>query len=85
MNSCRGGGQRRAEDGVGAEAPLVWRAVELDQRLIEAFLIQDVETAQPLGNLTRDVAYGIRHALAAIPLEVAVAELHGLVDPSGCP
>src|SRR4029453_11205517 len=45
-----GGGERHAEDRVGAEARLVRRAVEVDQRLVERLLIERVGTGDRLGD-----------------------------------
>ncbi len=40
-----GDGQRNAEDGVGAEARLVRRAVELDHRLVDLDLVFGIQAA----------------------------------------
>ena len=61
-----GGGQRDAEDRVGAQAALVRRAVELDQRAVERGLVGRVEPGDGLGDLAVDVADGLRDALAAV-------------------
>ena len=50
------GGQRHAEDRVGAEARLVVGAVELDQRAVERRLVERVEAGDRLGDLAVDVA-----------------------------
>ena len=71
------GGQRDAEDRVGAEARLVRRAVELDQRAVEARLVERVEADERLGDLAVDVADRLRDALAA-PGVAAVAQLDRL-------
>jgi hypothetical protein len=41
-------GERHGDDRVGAEPPLVGRAVELDQPAIDRFLVLDAEGAQTL-------------------------------------
>ena len=49
-------GERDAEDRVGAEARLVRRAVEVDQRAVEALLVEHVEAGHRRGDLAVDVA-----------------------------
>ena len=49
------GGERDAEDRVRAEAALVRRAVELDQRAVEARLVEHVAARDRLGDLAVDV------------------------------
>ncbi len=77
-------GQRNAEDGVGPEPGFVRGTVELDQGLVEAFLVVDVEVAHAPGDLTLDVAHRPQDALASVALRVAVAQLNRLVDPGRC-
>src|SRR5262249_40853216 len=77
-----GRGERGAEDRIRAEAALVRRAVELDQRAIEALLVGGVAPAQQLGDLAVHIPDRARDALAA-PLGRAVAQLDGLVDARG--
>ena len=50
------GRQRDAEDRVGAQPRLVGRAVEVDQRAIEALLVGRVAAGDRLGDLAVDVA-----------------------------
>ena len=71
------GGQRHAEDRVGAQARLVGRAVEVDQRAVEPALVERVEARHRLGDLAVDVGDRLRDALAA-PGVPAVAQLRGL-------
>ncbi len=52
-------------------------AVELDQRAVEALLVERVAPAHRVGDLAVDVADGLRDALAA-PGVAAVAQLGGL-------
>ena len=74
-------GERAAEDGVGAEARLVLRAVELDQRRVDGLLIVCIEPSDRSGDLPVDVAHGLQHALAAVAALVAVAQLDRLELP----
>ena len=73
-----GDGERHAEDGVGAEARLVGRAVELDHRLVDLDLVLGVETADRLEDLAVDGFDGALDALAEITL-AAVAKLDRLM------
>lgn len=57
------------ENGVGTEAGLVGRAVQLDHGLVHQALVVGFDTCQGFVNLADDVADGLEHALA----EVAVA------------
>ena len=74
------GRERDAEDGVRAEAALVRRAVELDQRAVDRRLVAVRRSpATRLRDLAVHVGDGPRDALAA-PLRAAVAQLDRLVD-----
>ncbi len=68
------GGQRDAEDRVRAQARLVRRAVERDERRVEAALVVGVEAGDRRGDLAVDVRDRLRDALAA-PGLAAVAQL----------
>ena len=72
-----GHGQRDAEDGVGPEAALVVGPVEVDQRRIEAPLVEGFEPLDGIGDLPVDVGDGAEHALAAVAV-AAVAQLDRL-------
>ncbi len=75
-----GGGQRHAQDGVGAEPALVGRAVERDHGLVDVDLALGLETADRFEDLAVDRFDGLLHALAAVAPLVAVAQLDRLVD-----
>ncbi len=77
-----GDGQRHAEDGVGAEPALVGRAVERDHGLVDVDLVLGLKPADRLENLAVDRVHGLLHALAAVALLVAVAQLHRLMGAS---
>ncbi len=68
------GGERDAEDRVRAEAALVRRAVELDQRAVQAGLVEHVVARDRRGDLAVDVRDRLRHALAEVGV-AAVAQL----------
>jgi hypothetical protein len=74
------GGERDAEDRVGAKARLVGRAVELDERLVETGLVGRVAPAHGVGDLAVDVGDRLGDALAAVG-HAAVAQLGGLELP----
>ena len=71
--------ERDAKDGVGAEPALVGCPVKLDEMGIESLLGSRVHTPDRRRNLPVDVGHGTEHALAAVTLGVAVAQLDGLV------
>ena len=86
LGSLRGGlghGQRRAQDGVGAEGPLVLRAVGLDHGGIHHALILGLKADEHVGDLVVHMGHGIQRALAQITALVAVAQLHGLESARG--
>jgi hypothetical protein len=72
-------GKRYRKNGIRAKARLVGRSVQLDHQTVDAQLIGDVATDERRRNLVLDVAHRVLHALAAIPMRVAVAQLHGFV------
>ncbi len=74
-----GDGQRHAEDGVGTDAALVGRAVELDQRVVDLDLLARVEAGQQVHDLGVDRGDRLQDALAAVALLVAVAQFDRLV------
>src|SRR5512133_3161772 len=76
-------GQRDAENGVGAEARLVLRSIELDQRQVQRSLVFGIEPRDGAGDLRLDIADGVENTLAAIRPLVAVAQLDGLELPGG--
>ncbi len=75
-----GVGQRHAQDGVGAEALLVLRAVQFDHAVVEGHLVEGVHAAQLVGQLGVDVVDGLQNPLAEVFRLVAVAKFPGLVD-----
>src|SRR3546814_149276 len=76
-------GKRDAEDGVGAEPALVGGGVQLDQGLVDVELVLAVEAGEHVEDLVVDRLDRLQHALAAIALLVAVAQLDGLVRAGG--
>ena len=71
---------RDAEQGIGAEAPLVLGAIEIDHRLVDRALI-GVVAGERLRDFAVHMADRFRDALAEIPLLVPVAELERLALP----
>ncbi len=78
-----GGGERDAENGIGAEPAFVRRAVERDHGLVELDLRLGVHAAQCVENLAIDRFDGVADALAEIALLVAVAQLDRLMRAGG--
>ena len=79
-----GHGQGHAEDGVGAEAGLVGRAVEGEELEVEAPLVEDVPAEQGVEDLAVDAGHRPLHALAQVP-GALVPALVGLVAAGGRP
>ena len=76
--------ERHPEDGVGAEAGLVGRAVEIDQDVVDLDLLRRVHAADGVEDLALDIGdRGLAHALAAVAGIVVVAQLHGLMRAGG--
>ncbi|MCY1298882.1 hypothetical protein D9M70_483890 [compost metagenome] len=73
-----GDGQRHAEDGVGAEARLVRRAVEFDHGLVDLDLVLGIETADRFEDLAIDGFYGALDALAEVA-RTTIAQLDSLM------
>ena len=76
--------ERDAENRVRAEPPLVRRAVEVDQRTVEALLVARITSARCAGKLAVHIGDRVGDTLAA-PGRAAVAQLHRLVHAGRCP
>ena len=63
-----GGGERDAENGIGAEPALVGRAVERDHGFVDLDLRLGLHAAESVENLAIDGVDGFAHALAEIAL-----------------
>ncbi len=71
--------QRDAKNGIGAILALVGGGIELTHELVDAYLVESVPARQLEGQRLVDVLDRGEHALAAVALLVAVAQLHRLV------
>src|SRR5439155_18009266 len=78
-----GGGERHAEHRVRAEARLVGRAVEVDQRSVEAALVERVEPHDRRLDLDVHALQRTQHTSSAVSLGIPVAELERLVLAPG--
>ena len=78
-----GRGERHAEHGVGAEAGLVFGAVEVDEGVVHLHLAQGVEADYGFGDFTVHVFHGAGHALALVAALVAVAQFEGFAAAGG--
>ena len=76
--------QRGPQDGVGAEAALVGRAVGLDEQAVHLALVGGVDAHQDLGDLLVDVPHRLEHALAPVGF-APVPQLDGLERAGGRP
>ena len=77
-----GGGQRHAQDGVGAEAALVGCPVGIDHGQVDGPLVECVESLEDVGDLAVDVGHRVQHALAPVAF-ATVTQLHRLERPGG--
>jgi len=73
-----GDGKRDAEDGIGAEARLVRRAVQLDHQIVDLDLVLGLETADCVEDLGIDGLDGLLDALAEIAA-AAVTQFDGFM------
>ena len=74
-----GAGQRDGQHRVGAEPTLVGRPVEVDHGVVDGPLIERVEPADRVGDLTVDVGHGAQHTLAREAVS-PVAQLDRFTD-----
>jgi hypothetical protein len=70
--------QRDAEGGVGAEPPLVLRAVQLDHEPVHVDLVARLEPDDLRADDVVDVVDGLVHALAEVALLPGVPQLESL-------
>ena len=82
---CRslGHGEGHAENGIGAEAGFVGRAIKGDHGAVNGDLVFGVHVDEGFENFAVHGGHGVEHALAAIALLVAIAEFHGFMGTSG--
>ena len=78
-----GGGEGHAEDGVGADVPLVLRTVEFDERVVQLDLLGGVHPDDLGGDDVVHVVDGVLYAFAQVALGVAVAQFDRLVLAGG--
>ncbi len=79
-----GGGHGDGQNGVGAEASFVGRAIERDHRAIDFALLGGVLAVQRGGDFAVDVFGCVQAAFAQIAGLVAIAEFHGFMLAGGC-
>ena len=80
-----GRGERHAEHGVGAEAGLVVRAVQIQHGVVHLHLAQRVEAHDRFRDLGVHVFNGLADALAFITSLVSVAQFQRFAGPRGSP
>ena len=78
LGSGAGHGHGDGQHGVGAQVGLVVGTVQLDQGTVDVGLLGGVQAQNGLGDLGVDVLDSFQHALAAIALGIAIAQLDGL-------
>ena len=74
---CRGEGH--AENGIGAEAGFVGRAIKGDHGAVNGDLVLGIHVNEGFENFAVHGGHGIEHALATIALLVAITEFHGFM------
>ena len=80
---ARGGlghGEADAKQGVGPQVALVVGAIQVDQVMVNAHLVEDVHAHQLLGDGRVDVVDGPKDALSEVAVLLSVAQFDGLVD-----
>ena len=79
--SCSGfrSSQTHTEQRIGAEVALVFRSVEVDERVVDSNLVKDVHATELLGDGHVDVGDRLLDALAEVTAFVPVSQLYGLV------
>ncbi len=75
--------ERDRQDGVGAQAGFVRRAVQIDQDLVQLDLLGRVHPADRVENLAFHIGDRLLHALAAEAGGIAVAQFHRLMCAGG--
>ena len=75
---------RHGQDRVGAELGLVRRAVEIEHGAVDLLLYAGVHAVQRRRDKLIDVFDGLQHALAAVTLLVAIAQLDCLIFAGRC-
>src|SRR5262249_50590573 len=78
-----GDGERDTENGVGAEASFVLRAIELDHDTIDAALIFSIHAEDGVGDFAVHRFHRVAHAFAEIAVRLAVALFVSLVCAGG--
>ncbi len=77
--SCHG--QRDTQNCIGPQLVLVWRPVQVNERLINDCLLAGIKTFQGVVNNTVYISYCFKYPLAAKPLFIAVSQFQGLSCP----
>ena len=70
--------QRYREYGIGTEACLILRAVEIDHYLVDLSLRADRAPNQGLAQFAIDVSHGLLHTLARKTVRIVIAQFDGL-------
>ena len=77
------GGHRHGQNGIGAQAALIRRAVEVDHDAVEHGLLRGVLSLQCRGDFAVDVADRLQRSFAQIARLVAIAQLYGFLFAGG--
>lgn len=78
-----GAGHGGTQNGVGAKVGLVVGVVEVNERIVDGDLVENIHADEGLGDFTVHMLDGVQHAFAAITLLVAVTELEGFAGTGG--
>jgi len=78
-----GRGHGYAEHGVGPQAALVLRAVQVNQSIVDLHLAQGIHADDGFGDFAVHMFHGLEHALALVPFFIAIAQFQGFARARG--
>ena len=68
---------------IGTQATLIFRTVQINQRLVQESLFRGIQAQDGLRNFGVDMLYGLQHTLAQIAGFVAISQFDGFTATSG--
>ncbi len=77
-------GHGNGQNGIGAQAALIGRAIQVDHEAVDLGLLRGVFAVERGGNLAVNVGRGIQRALAEVTRLVAIPQFHGFMLAGGC-
>ncbi len=73
---CPRHSQRYAQDGIRAQATLVFRTIQINHFLIEFRLLSSFHPNHCLGNFGIHILYSLQNTLALVTLDIPIAQLY---------